>query len=66
VDTNINAAFVIVFTGFLYIEEIIYPNRKIKDFSTTNALYSNIRITFSVYVNTGNPWHDFPRFPAPK
>ena len=43
-DININAAFIIVFTGFLYIGEIIYPNRKVKDFSTIKALYSNIRI----------------------
>jgi hypothetical protein len=32
------------FAGFLYIGEIIYPNRKVKDFSTTKALYNNIRI----------------------
>ena len=38
------------FTGFLYIEEIIYPNRKVKDFSTTKALYSNIRIAPNSYL----------------
>ena len=32
------------FTGFLYIGEIMYPNKKAKDFSTTKALYSDIRI----------------------
>ena len=35
------------FTGFLYIGEIIYPNRKAKDFSTIRVLYSNIRITLN-------------------
>jgi hypothetical protein len=38
-----------VFTGFLYIEEIIYLNRKVKDFSTTRALYNNIRIAPDSY-----------------
>ena len=37
-------AFTIAFTGFLYIEEIIYPNRKAKDFSTIKALHSDVRI----------------------
>ena len=37
-------AFIITFTGFLYIKEIIYPNKKAKDFSIIKALYSNIRI----------------------
>ena len=32
------------FTGFLRIGEIIYLNRKAKDFSTTKALYSDVRI----------------------
>ena len=49
VDINI-AVFIIVFIGFLYIREIIYPNRKVKDFSTTKALYSNIRITSNSYL----------------
>ena len=31
-------------TGFLYIKETIYLNRKVKDFSTIKALYSNIKI----------------------
>jgi len=30
--------------GFLYIGEITYPNRKAKDFSTTRALHSDVRI----------------------
>jgi len=33
------------FAGFLYIGEITYPNRKVKDFSTTRALRSDVRIT---------------------
>ena len=32
-DININARFIMAFTGFLYIGEIIYPNRKAKNFS---------------------------------
>jgi hypothetical protein len=43
-DINIDTAFIIAFTGFLYIGEIIYLNRKAKDFSTTKALYSDVRI----------------------
>jgi len=43
-DINIDTVFIIAFIGFLYIGEIIYPNRKAKDFSTIKALYSNIRI----------------------
>jgi len=43
-DVNIDTAFIIVFVGFLYIGEIIYLNRKAKDFSTTKALRSNVRI----------------------
>ena len=43
-DINVDAAFIIAFTGFLYIGEIIYPNRKAKDFSIIKALYSNVRI----------------------
>ena len=38
-DINIDAVFTITFTGFLYIGEIIYPNKKAKDFNTTKALY---------------------------
>jgi hypothetical protein len=37
-------AFIMAFAGFLCIEEIIYPNRKAKDFSTTRALHNDIRI----------------------
>ena len=43
-DINVDIAFIIVFTGFLHIKEITYPNKKTKDFSTTKALYNNIRI----------------------
>ena len=43
-DINIDIAFIIAFTGFLYIGEIIYLNRKAKDFSTTKALCSDVRI----------------------
>ena len=49
-DININTVFIIAFTGFLYIGEIIYPNIKVKDFNTIRALYSNIRITPNSYL----------------
>ena len=49
-DININTVFIIIFTGFLYIGEIIYLNRKVKDFNTIKALYSNIRITPNGYL----------------
>ena len=49
-DINVDMAFIIVFTGFLYIGEIIYLNRKAKDFSTIKAFYSNIRITPNSYL----------------
>jgi len=49
-DANIDTAFIIAFIGFLYIGEIIYPNRKAKDFSTIKALYSNIRIAPNSYL----------------
>jgi hypothetical protein len=49
-DINVDAAFTIAFTGFLYIEEIIYPNRKAKDFSTIRALYSDVRIAPNSYL----------------
>ena len=49
-DINIDAAFIIIFTGFLYIGKIIYLNRKTKDFSTIKALYSDIRITPNGYL----------------
>ena len=45
-----DAAFIIAFIGFLYIEEIIYPNRKVKDFSTIKALCSNVRIAPNSYL----------------
>ena len=48
-DINIDAAFIIIFTGFLYIGEIIYLNKKAKDFSTTKALYSDVRIAPNSY-----------------
>ena len=49
-DININTVFIIAFTGFLYIGEIIYLNRKAKNFNTTKALYSNIRIAPNSYL----------------
>ena len=49
-DININMAFIIAFIGFLYIEEIIYLNRKAKDFSTIKAFYSNIKIAPNSYL----------------
>ena len=49
-DINVDIVFIIAFTGFLYIEEIIYLNRKAKDFSTLRALYSNVRITPNSYL----------------
>ena len=49
-DININIIFIITFTGFLYIEEIIYLNRKVKDFSTIKVLCSNIRIAPNSYL----------------
>jgi hypothetical protein len=49
-DINVDAAFIIAFTGFLYIGEIIYLNRKAKDFSTIRALYNNIRIAPNSYL----------------
>jgi len=50
VDINIDAAFIIAFVGFLYIGEIIYLNRKAKNFSTIKALYSDVRITLNSYL----------------
>ena len=44
-DINIDAAFIIAFIGFLYIGEIIYLNKKVKDFSIIKALYSDVRTT---------------------
>ena len=49
-DININIVFIMAFTGFLYIGEIMYPNRKVKDFSITKALYGNIRIALNGYL----------------
>jgi hypothetical protein len=43
-DINIDTVFMIAFAGFLCIKEIIYPNKKVKDFNTTKALYSDVRI----------------------
>jgi hypothetical protein len=45
-----DAAFMIAFAGFLYIGEIIYLNRKAKDFSTTRALYSDVKIALNGYL----------------
>jgi hypothetical protein len=49
-DVNVDMAFIIAFTGFLCIGEIIYLNRKVKDFSTIKALYNNIRIAPNGYL----------------
>jgi len=49
-DINIDAAFIMAFIGFLYIGEIIYLNRKAKDFSTIKALYSDVRIAPNSYL----------------
>jgi len=49
-DVNVDAVFIIAFTGFLYIGEITYPKRKAKDFSTTRALYSDVRIAPNSYL----------------
>ncbi|OCK91095.1 uncharacterized protein K441DRAFT_575875, partial [Cenococcum geophilum 1.58] len=49
-DVNVDAVFTIASTGFLRIGEITYPNRKAKDFSTTRALYNNIRIAPNSYL----------------
>jgi hypothetical protein len=49
-DINIKTVFIIAFMGFLYIGEIIYPNRKAKDFNTIRAFYSNIRIAPDGYL----------------
>jgi hypothetical protein len=43
-NINVDMAFTIAFIGFLYIGEITYLNRKAKDFSTTRALRSDVRI----------------------
>ena len=49
-DINVNIIFIIIFISFLYIEEIIYLNRKAKDFSITKALYSDVRIAPNSYL----------------
>jgi quinol-cytochrome oxidoreductase complex cytochrome b subunit len=49
-NINVDTVFIIAFAGFLYIEEIIYLNRKAKDFSTTRALYSDVRIAPNGYL----------------
>jgi len=49
-DINVDIVFIIAFAGFLYIEEIIYLNRKAKDFSTLRALYSDVRIAPNGYL----------------
>ena len=49
-DINVDIIFIIAFAGFLYIKEIIYLNRKAKDFSTIKALYSDIRIALNGYL----------------
>jgi hypothetical protein len=49
-DINVDTVFTIAFTGFLRIGEITYLNRKAKDFSTTRALRSDIRIAPNGYL----------------
>ena len=49
-DINMDIVSIIAFAGFFYIGEIIYPNRKAKDFSTTKALYSNVRIALNSHL----------------
>ena len=49
-DINIDIAFIIIFAGFLHIKKIIYLNKDTKDFSTTKALYSDIRIAPNSYL----------------
>jgi hypothetical protein len=49
-NINIDAVFTMAFTGFLYIGEITYLNRKAKDFSTIRALRSDIRIAPNGYL----------------
>jgi len=49
-DANMDAVFTIAFAGFLYIGEITYPNRKAKNFSTTRALHSDVRIASNGYL----------------
>ena len=49
-DINVDAVFIIAFIGFLYIEKIIYLNRKAKDFSTIKAFYSDVRIAPNSYL----------------
>jgi len=46
----VDAAFTMAFAGFLRIGEITYPNRKAKDFSTTRALRSDVRIAPNGYL----------------
>ena len=50
VDINIDTVFIIIFIGFLYIGEIIYLDKKVKDFSTIKALYSDIKIAFNSHL----------------
>ena len=50
VNINVDIIFIIAFAGFLYIGEIIYLNKKVKDFNTIKALYSNIRIAPNSYL----------------
>jgi hypothetical protein len=49
-DANIDIAFIMAFMGFLYIREIMYLNKKVKDFSTIRALYNDIRIALNSYL----------------
>ena len=49
-DINIDIVFIIAFIGFLYRKEIIYLNKKVKDFNTIKALYSDIKIAPNSYL----------------
>ena len=49
-DINIDTVFIMAFAGFLYIGEIMYPNRKVKDLSTIKAFYSDVRIALNGYL----------------
>jgi hypothetical protein len=49
-NANVDTVFIMVFAGFLYIGEIMYLNRKAKDFSTTRALRSDVKIAPDGYL----------------
>ena len=49
-DINMDTAFIMAFTGFLCIGEIMYLNRKAKDFSIIKALCNDVRIAPDGYL----------------